>query len=321
VPTHPTSQRADRVRHADLGEPDPRQAARELLVADFAASERDLEPAGVPTRLLEAGDGPPLLLLHGPGESGVKWAELVPRLAVSYRVLAPDLPAHGDGAPYEGPLDIEAVLAWMDELIDMTCESPPAVVGHIVGGAIAARYAAARSSRLDRLVLVDSLGLGRFWPAPRFALTMLSFRVRPSARTYERFMRQCSYDIDGVRERMGDLWEPFVSYNVSRARSPVAGASGRLMKAVGMRRIPLGELAKISVPTALIWGRHDRANRLRIAETASRTLGWPLYVIDGCADDPALDRPDAFLEALDRALAAHGAVRPTRLDAPSGGLP
>jgi pimeloyl-ACP methyl ester carboxylesterase len=52
----------------------------------------------------------------------------------------------------------------------------------------------------------------------------------------------------------------------------------------------------------LIWGRHDRAIRLKIAETASARYGWPLHVIENCADDPPRDEPLAFLDALDAVL-------------------
>ena len=52
------------------------------------------------------------------------------------------------------------------------------------------------------------------------------------------------------------------------------------------------------MPTTLIWGRDDRANRVGVAERASARYGWPLHVIERAADDPARDRPEAFLAAL-----------------------
>ena len=53
------------------------------------------------------------------------------------------------------------MLAWLGELIERTCPSPPVVVGHVLGGAIAARFAIDHGDRLCQLVLVDTLGLGR----------------------------------------------------------------------------------------------------------------------------------------------------------------
>jgi pimeloyl-ACP methyl ester carboxylesterase len=282
--------------------------AREQLLEGIPVTERRLELAGVSTAVLEGGDGPQVVLLHGPGESAANWMRVLPDLVTTHRVVAPDLPAHGASGMPDGPLDAERVLGWLDELIERTCASPPVLVGHVLGGAIAARFAIDRGDRLGRLVLVDALGLARFWPAPRFALTMLGFQARPNERTYNRFMRQCSFDLDGLREEMGERWEPFVSYNVDSARGPGAKAAGRLMRGLGLPRLPPEDLERIAVPTTLIWGRHDRALRLRIAEAASGRYGWPLHVIEDCADDPPRDQPEAFLRALRAEDGAHAEV-------------
>lgn len=279
---------------------------RERLLAGAPVAERRLDAAGISTAVLEGGEGTPVVLLHGPGESAVKWLPVLPDLVTTHRVIAPDLPAHGESEAPDGPPGAERMLDWLGELIEESCESPPALVGHVLGGAIAARFAIERGEQLSHLVLVDSLGLGRFRPAPRFALTMAGFLAKPSERSYNRFMRQCSYDLDGLREQMGERWEPFVAYNLEGARGPGAKVAGRMMRELGIPRIPAEDLARIAVPTTLIWGRQDRANRLRIAERASERYGWPLRVIEDCADDPPRDRPEAFLEALRAALAAAG---------------
>lgn len=276
--------------------------ARAQLLDGIPVTERRLELAGVSTALLVGGDGPPIVLLHGPGESAVNWRWVIPALVETHRVIAPDLPVHGSTAVPDGELDAEGVLAWLADLIDRTCGSPPALVGHVLGGAIAARAAIEHGDRLDRLVLVDTLGLAPFRPSPRFALGLLRFAARPSERSYDRFMRQCAFDLDGLRERMGDGWEPFAAYNLELARAPSAKAAGKLLRTVGMPAIPPQQLARVAVPTSLIWGRHDRANRLAIAEEASSRYGWPLHVIDDAADDPARDQPEAFLRALRVAL-------------------
>ncbi len=70
----------------------------------------------------------------------------------------------------------------------------------------------------------------------------------------------------------------------------------------GMVAIPPEELERITVPTSLIWGRHDLATQLPIAEAASARYGWPLKVIENAADDPPIEQPEAFLAALRIAL-------------------
>lgn len=276
---------------------------RTRLLAGLPVTEEHLELAGVSTSVLTGGAGPPIVLLHGPGEFAAKWMRVIPELVSTHRVIAPDLPGHGASeVEDDARLDAERALTWLGELLERTCSAPPTLVGHVLGGALAARFAVDHSPRLDRLVLVDSLGLGRFRPNLRFALTMLGFLARPTERSYDRFMRQCSYDLDDLREQMGDRWPSYVAYNLALARSPSSKAAGRLFREVGVPRIPPEDLERITVPTTLIWGRHDRANRLRIAQRASARNGWPLHVIEDCADDPARDRPEAFLKELGTAL-------------------
>jgi pimeloyl-ACP methyl ester carboxylesterase len=243
-----------------------------------------------------------MVLLHGPGEFAEKWLRVLPELVTTYRVIAPDLPGHGASGVPDEQLDEGRVLAWLDALIEQTCASPPVLVGYVLGGAIGARYAIAHGERLASLVLVDTLGLAPFRPAPAFALTMMAFLTRPTEGNFTRFMRQCSYDLDRLRDEMGGLWKPFVAYALDRAQAPSAKVAGRLFREVGLPRIPPDELARISVPTTLIWGRQDRANRLRIAEAASARYGWPLHVIEDCADDPPRDEPEQFVRALRASL-------------------
>ena len=293
----------------------PSADARARLLESMPVAERRMRLAGIPTALLEGGDGPPMILLHGPGEFAAKWLRVVPELATTHRVIAPDLPGHGASGPPDEPLDEARVLAWLDALIEHTCASPPVLVGHVLGGAIGARYAIVRGERLAGLVLVDALGLAPFRPKPAFALTMMAFLTRPSEASYTRFMHQCSFDLDRVREEMGKLWEPFVAYALDRARAPTAKVASRLLREVGLPQISPDDLARLTTPVTLIWGREDRANRLRIAEAASARYGWPLHVIDLCADDPPRDAPEEFLLALRATLAGHaqrGAAREDR---------
>lgn len=276
--------------------------ARERLLAGIPLTEHRLELAGISTAILKGGEGPPVVLLHGPGESAANWRWVMPALVETNRVIAPDLPAHGSTAGSDQELDAGRVLAWLGELVERCCGSPPALVGHVLGGAVGARFAIANGGRLSRLVLVDTLGLARFRPSPRFAFGLATFAARPSERRYDRFMRQCAYDLDSLRGRMGEEWGPFAAYNIELARAPQAKAAGKLLRKLGLPRIPHEELARIEVPTTLIWGRHDRANRLSIAEAASERYAWPLLVIEDAADDPARDQPQAFLRALRAAL-------------------
>jgi pimeloyl-ACP methyl ester carboxylesterase len=279
------------------------EGIRGRLLAGVPVSERRLALAGHQTAVLEGGDGPPVVLLHGAGEFAACWMRVVPELVAGCRVVAPDLPGHGASELADKPLDAATVVAWLGELIERTCPSPPVLVGHLLGGAIAARFAIEHPDRLSRLVLVDTYGLGRFWPTPRYALAMLAFTARPTEGSQERLFRQCTFDLDGLREQVGERGRLLEAYALDRAREPAMNAALKhLMPQLGMRAIPPAELARIAVPTALIWGRRDRQVRLGLAEAASARYGWPLHVIERAADDPAFEQPEAFLRALRGAL-------------------
>jgi pimeloyl-ACP methyl ester carboxylesterase len=287
------------------GTPDVGQQARERMLAGIPVTEWRLELAGVPTAVLDGGDGPPMVLLHGPGEFAAGWLPVLPQLVRTHRVIAPDLPGHGASAVSDGGLDADLVLRWLGELIDTTCTAPPVLVGRTLGGAIGARFAADQRGRLARLVLVDTLGLAPFEPAPRFGLALHRFFAEPSAGSYDRLMDLCTFDLDGVRERLGHRWEPYATYAVELARTPsVQAAMSSLIGLFGAVPIPPAELTKIDVPTTLIWGRDDLATPLRVAELAAARYGWPLQVIESAGDDPPLEQPEAFLAALRAAIGA-----------------
>jgi pimeloyl-ACP methyl ester carboxylesterase len=278
--------------------------ARERVLAGIPLTQRRLQLAGVTTALLEGGDGPPLVLLHGQGGWAAGWLPIIPDLVRTHRIVAPDLPGLGASETPHGPPDTATVLAWLDELIDATCTTPPVLVGASLGGSIAARFAARHRQRLARLVLVDAGCLvGRVRPAPGVLLALVRHSLRPSRRTMLRLLRQVTVDLDRLRERLGERWEPFLAYSLDRARTPsVQQANRHLLRELGWQQIPPQDLERIAVPTTLIWGRQDRVMPLRTAQEASARYGWPLQVIDDAGHFLVADQPEAFLAALQDAL-------------------
>ncbi len=276
---------------------------RSQLIEMIPVNERRLLLAGIPTVILEGGDGLPVILLHGPGEFGAVWSRVIPDLIETHRVIVPDLPGHGESGIGTGPLDSDRVLKWLDELIDQTCSSSPVLIGHLLGGAIGLRYAIKYKNRLDRLVLVDTFGLGPFRPTHKFARAMIGYIVRPTERSQERLFRQCFVDYDGLQRRMDTEFDLLKSYALECARSKKQKRALRnLMPAFAMKAISPEDLERIDIPVSLIWGRYDRQAKLQVAEGAAEKYGWPLRVIDNAADDPAVEEPEAFMVAVRRDL-------------------
>jgi pimeloyl-ACP methyl ester carboxylesterase len=287
------------------------RAARERLLVSLPVTEARLPLAGVSTALLEAGAGPPLVLLHGPGAHAFAWMEVIPDLVRTHRVIAPDLPGHGASVVGDGPLDSARVLAWLGELLEHAGPTPPTLVGHALGGAIAARYAGQRGDRLVGLVLVDMLGLVPFQPTPAFGHALSRFLTQPTEETHDGLWQHCAFDLDHLRARLGERWEWLRAYNVDRAGAPdLRTVLHGLMEEFGMPAIPAADLARIAIPTTLVRGRRDPATPLAVAETASTRYGWPLLAIEDAGADVPLDQPQAFLAALRRALVAAAAGPP-----------
>ncbi|HKU87782.1 MAG TPA: alpha/beta hydrolase [Casimicrobiaceae bacterium] len=272
--------------------------ARERLLASMPVAERQLELAGIPTSVLETGAGPAIVLLHGPGEYAAKWLRVIPDLASTHHVIAPDLPGHGTSGTVDDA-DAGRIVAWLGALIEQTCKANPTLVGQLLGGAIAARYAIDDGDRLSRLVLVDAFGLSPFRPAPEFAAALGAFVQAPTVETHDALWRQCAFDLDAMRGQMGESWYSIKAYNLDRAHaSSLHATQRRLMELFGMPAIAPTDLARIGVPTTLIWGRQDRATPLAVARQASERYGWPLHVIENAGDDPPMEQPEAFLAAL-----------------------
>jgi len=70
----------------------PKQDARGRLLAEIPAVERRVTAAGIATAVLEGGEGPPLVLLHGPAANAAHWMRVIGDLVQTHRVIAPDLP-------------------------------------------------------------------------------------------------------------------------------------------------------------------------------------------------------------------------------------
>ncbi len=201
------------------------------------------------------------------------------------------------------------MVRWVDELIDATCPTPPVLGGHLLGGAIAARYAVEHGGRLAHLVLVDPLGLAWFRPSPRFAIPMVRFVARPTERSRDRLFHQCFVDFDRTGSNFGDLWEDVRDYALACAQRPDNQAALRaLVPRVGMPPIPRADLDRIAAPTTLIHGRHDLQVSLRVAQAASERHRWPLHVIEDARDDPVAEQPEAFLAVLRTTLGDHHAT-------------
>ncbi len=154
-----------------------------------------------------------LLLIHGMAGSSDTWAAVLPLLAEHFTVLAPDLPGHGQSDKAPGDYSLGSYASTLRDLMAVLDIERATIVGQSLGGGIAMQFAYQFPECCDRLVLVDSGGLGREgcgcfevspFPAPNWAMPLLfpSF-VRDWGNSVERFLHD-----RGIRcGRASESWQ------------------------------------------------------------------------------------------------------------------
>lgn len=231
------------------------------------------EPAG---RLIEAGDvrvhvvdagaGPPVVLLHGggPGASFAgNFTGNIPYLSSRFRLLGMDLPGYGssDKPEYDGPympFAAEAVFGTLDTLgLDRV-----SVIGNSLGGGVALHMALLHPERVDRLILIGAAGGAHsvITPSPSEGIKhLIGFYEDPgpSLSKMEGFLRVMMYDQSKVtpavvQERYEAAVDPERREGVLRVYRALAGGATVSGEEVWKR------LDEVTCPTLLVWGRDDR---------------------------------------------------------------
>lgn len=120
-----------------------------------AAGDADLSDVRLHYLRARAEAGPVVLLLHGWGFTSYMWRHVMPVLAGSFDVLAPDLRGFGDSGKPAGGYDVATVAADLGELLDVLGIDTAAVVGHDWGSPVGYALAATSRDRVTRLALIE----------------------------------------------------------------------------------------------------------------------------------------------------------------------
>jgi len=283
------------------------------------AEEQRTEVEGLPTRYLSAGiTGPPLVLLHGVGDNAFDWQWVMPALASTHRVYAPDLPGSGGSAKsldtdydhYSPAFFTRFVAAFLDALeIDRAV-----VVGNSLGGLVGLRLALAEPERVTALGLVSSAGLGR---EVTYALRSLALpgygklsvawgKRRPGAA--QRSLGRAAL----VFARPQDTPRKWIKEQYRLARLPgfLEAQLATLRAQVGLkgqREVLVDRLAQLERPTMVVWGTRDRVLPYSHAKEAfSRLPEGYLELISECGHLPQVEQPERFVSGLRRFLSEKG---------------
>jgi len=274
------------------------EALRAQMLAGVAVTERRLDVGGVATTVLEAGEGPALVLLHGGIEcGGAYWAPVISRLADRHHVVVPDVPGLGESAPVER-LDADTFAAWFGGVLTQMKLDRPTLVAHSLLGSLVARCVAQHNDAVDNMVVYAAPGVGPYRMPMGLRYAAIRFAIRPTAQNAERFERFALLDLDETRALDPQWFAAFQAYTRHQAAVPHVKRTMRRLIGPATKPIPGETLAAITTPTTLLWGRHDRMVPLHIAQHAAAAFGWPLQIVEGAAHVPHVEQPEAFIRAL-----------------------
>lgn len=253
-----------------------------------------------------AGQGPAVVLLHGIAASSATWERVIPRLAGSYWMVAPDLLGHGESAKPRGDYSVGAYANLVRDLLDALGVRRCTVVGHSLGGGVAMQFVYQFPERCERLVLVASGGLGRdlhpilraaALPGAKLALPLLSAAasrgVGALTKGLGRMGSRASADLE-------ETWRSFIALGDREARRAfletvreVVDLGGQHLNGVDRLYLAAG------LPTLIIWGERDRLIPVSHAHVAHRAIaGSRLEIFPGSGHFPFLDAPERFAATL-----------------------
>jgi pimeloyl-ACP methyl ester carboxylesterase len=275
---------------------------------NVSIEEQNVEIDGLPIRYLSAGEGPPLVLLHGAGDNSLDWRWVLPALARKHRVYALDLPGSPDSARPAANYSPAFFERFVAAFVDALGIGPATFVGNSLGGLIALRLALSEPARVTALVLVNSAGLGSavnpvftFVNVPGLGEAAIPLWRMPVG-AYQRAWGRTTLLFAHSPRSVPREW---LAEQCRLARSPGyleahLTALRALVSPLGQREVLVDRLPSLKIPALVVWGERDRVFPCSQAKRAvARLQEGSLALIPDCGHMPHVECPDRFLGALD----------------------
>lgn len=259
-------------------------------------------------RYVDTGHGPTVVLIHGLAASMYSWRRtILPVAQAGFRVIAFDNRGFGfSGKPGRG-YGNEAYVGLLFQLLDSLGVREAVLVGHSMGGAIAAEAALARPARVRGLVLVDAAGLSVRWP---FMLRVAHWPIVGIA--FDRLRGRSA--TAGILKALYGTPSHVTGEDIDQYYAPIAepGFAHSLRGVLSQFRFDAlqGRLGRLATPTLVIWGTADRLIPAGVGQTIADQIPGALLVrFPGIGHAVPEEAPEAFNEAL-LAFLQHGFTTP-----------
>jgi len=258
-----------------------------------------------------AGAGPALLLIHGVGDDSTTWNAVHAQLAQRFTVIAPDLLGHGESDKPRADYSLAAFANGMRDLLATLGIDRVTLVGHSLGGGIAAQFAYQYPHMVERLVLVSSGGVTkdvsialRLAALPMGSEALAALRLpgtlpalQLAGRAAKTLIGSTKYgrDLpDGIR-LLARLRDPAALSAFSRTLRAVVDGHGQLVTMLDRSYL------MPSVPKQIIWGADDiviPVSHARIAHAAMPDSRIDIF--EGSGHLPFHDHPERFVDVIER---------------------
>jgi pimeloyl-ACP methyl ester carboxylesterase len=275
------------------------------LDVDWRTHQRWVILDGQPINVVELGEGPPLVFLHGLIGRWTHWVEQLTAFASSHRVIAVDLPGFGDSPlPARGGISVPIYARTIERLMEALQLSAAAFVGHSMGGFTSVELAINFPQRVERLVLISPAGLSTYNNSRdlrvvaqmrRFRWIVNGYHSRVAAhaellarRPRLRLLEPTTHVVARYSDR---LPPPFVAEFVRGLGAPgyIEGMAANFDYDYRDR------LAEVACPTLIVWGEHDLVVSAKDADVYERLIPNARKVIFKDTGHMAMiERPAAF---------------------------
>ncbi|MCX4815130.1 alpha/beta hydrolase [Streptomyces sp. NBC_01239] len=283
----------------------PRARLRSVGAAELALQYRVVH--GYRRAFRMAGKGPVLVLIHGIGDSSATWTDLIPDLARTHTVIAPDLLGHGASDKPRADYSVAAYANGVRDLLTTLGVESATLLGHSLGGGVAMQFAYQFPERTERLVLVSAGGVGRevnpvlrlvTLPGAHLALSALRLPgMRLQVGLTVGLMRLLDTDLGRDAPELLTLVDALPDETARSAfiRTLRAVVDWRGQVVTMLDRCYLTE----GMPTMLLWGDRDSVVPVRHAYGAHEAMpGSRLEIFEGAGHFPFHTDPARFLSLV-----------------------
>lgn len=258
---------------------------------DGSVQQREIYYDSLKTAYLTAGNGNPVIFLHGAGAGAISWYPTIGIIAKAFHVIVPDIVGYGESDKPIARYDRPYFSNWLKNFLKELNVSKAHIVGLSQGGAIALQFTIDYPEMVDKLILVDSAGLGAKVSFGAFVgiVWMNNF---PSAMA-NRF--NSAYILHNPANR-----DPNHSlYSIAVLKDKGGKTAFKQGRGAAVSKVSEESLRQIKNNTLIIWGKEDKLFSVEYGEAASKIIPNAKFrIIQDAGHLPQIDQPDIFNEIL-----------------------